>query len=377
LESKPDWQGNLSGSARQVPDLALDADPNTPGIFYYTASTGSGIGTSGWYGVGGTSLASPLFVGAWTVLQSATNNLLGFAPTLIYPFTTQFYASSALHDVTSGSNGGYSAKAGYDNVTGWGSFDIAKMLPLMQSIISPPLIYGGRINEGTTLLPGQGVYSAPNGKYELIMQYDGNLVLYNRTTNVAVWNTGTNANTVVGNYAVFQTDGNFVVYNTSGKALWASGTNTTYSQYLLVQDDGNMVIYESLVPVFDTATNTTNWGCAPSGCGSAIWNEGVSIKNGQSFTSPNGSNLLIMQADGNLVLYRQGVAKWSSVTAGNTGAYAIMQTDGNLVVYSSTNKPLWNSKTNGSMGAATYIQDDGNVVVYAIKPHWYTNTVGR
>ncbi|MDX6350042.1 MAG: kumamolisin, partial [Streptomyces sp.] len=36
--------------------------------------------------------------------------------------------SSAFHDVTSGSNGGYSAATGYDKVTGWGSYNGANFI---------------------------------------------------------------------------------------------------------------------------------------------------------------------------------------------------------------------------------------------------------
>ena len=43
---------------------------------------------------------------------------------------TKFYAignganyASAFHDVTSGSNGGFAAGTGYDDVTGWGSYN--------------------------------------------------------------------------------------------------------------------------------------------------------------------------------------------------------------------------------------------------------------
>jgi subtilase family serine protease len=145
VESKPYWQTTLSGSGRQVPDLAFDADPSTGGVFYYTASADSGFTSTGWtvcpppYSgsvgclMGGTSLAAPLFVGAWAVLQSANNNTLGFAPSLIYPSAAQLQASAALHDIMLGNNDyygmtGYSASPGYDNVTGFGSFDITKML---------------------------------------------------------------------------------------------------------------------------------------------------------------------------------------------------------------------------------------------------------
>jgi hypothetical protein len=58
------------------------------------------------------------------------------------------------------------------------------------------------------------------------------------------------------------------------------------------------------------------------------------------------SNSLLMQGDGNFVLYNlMGAPLWASNTPGNPGAYVALQNDGNLVVYSSSNRPLWASNT--------------------------------
>ncbi|MGW8955860.1 hypothetical protein [Streptomyces sp. NPDC055709] len=64
---------------------------------------------------------------------------------------------------------------------------------------------------------------------------------------------------------------------------------------------------------------------------------------------------LVMQGDGNLVMYRlrDGRAIWSTHTPSNPGAYAIMQNDGNLVIYTSTGGPgkggaLWATGTNNT-----------------------------
>lgn len=119
-EAKPAWQSALSGSYRQVPDVAFDADWTKSGIAYYV----NGSQGAGYYVNGGTSLASPLFVGAWARLESANNNTIGFAPKALYAYSSTF----PFHDITTGKNGPsatyYSAKVGYDNTTGWGSFDI-------------------------------------------------------------------------------------------------------------------------------------------------------------------------------------------------------------------------------------------------------------
>ena len=121
-EPKPSWQSTLAGSFRQVPDVAFDADWDNSPMAYYLGRSGSR--QAGYYLNGGTSLASPLFVGAWARLESAHANGMGFAPKALYAYASSF----PFHDVTVGKNGPtatyYSAKVGYDNTTGWGSFDI-------------------------------------------------------------------------------------------------------------------------------------------------------------------------------------------------------------------------------------------------------------
>jgi len=114
VEARPSYQnGIVSGSYRGVPDVALDADPNTGAIII-----DAGKSTQ----VGGTSLASPLFVGIYARIDSGTGNTHGFPNPGIY---ANFPTNAGLyHDVTTGSNGSngyYSAKAGWDNATGFGS----------------------------------------------------------------------------------------------------------------------------------------------------------------------------------------------------------------------------------------------------------------
>ncbi|WP_342612515.1 protease pro-enzyme activation domain-containing protein [Burkholderia ambifaria] len=364
FEPIPSWQSNvpaLKGRAsRGMPDLAFDADPNSGAQII----VGGQLET-----VGGTSLSAPLFSATWArLLSGSCATSLGFAAPTIY--SVQSTTASIFHDVTNGSNGAYSAGSGWDFVTGWGTPNVSLLYSSLCG--STSVSYSGGINEGTTLKPGQAVYSASRN-HQLLMQGDGNLVLYNTTNGAAVWNTRTYGN--AGAYAVFQNDGNFVVYSANGAVLWYSATyGQSGSQHLSVQDDGNMVIYQSFVPVFATATGTSSYAISASG--SAVWNGGVVLSSGQSFTSGNGANVLIMQGDGNLVLLRQGVPIWNSGTYGHSGAFGVMQGDGNLVVYSPAGAPLWNSGTGGNSGATAYIQDDGNVVIYTQRPSWSSNTAG-
>ncbi|MFC4498076.1 MULTISPECIES: protein kinase domain-containing protein [Streptomyces] len=76
-----------------------------------------------------------------------------------------------------------------------------------------------------------------------------------------------------------------------------------------------------------------------------------------------GDRSLIMQEDGNLVVYDQDhKARWAAMTGGE-GNSARFQADGNLVVYNSGGQPLWASQTNGHPGAVLVFQADGNVVI--------------
>ena len=67
-----------------------------------------------------------------------------------------------------------------------------------------------------------------------------------------------------------------------------------------------------------------------------------------SITSQNGQSTLILQGDGNLVLYRSGgKARWATNTDGKTVSQAIMQSDGNFVMYGPGNQYIWDTATNG------------------------------
>ena len=222
---------------------------------------------------------------------------------------------------------------------------------------------GSKVGSGELgLSPGQSIPSA-NGRYQLIYQADGNLVLYSGTS--PLWASGTMGRGV--GTAVMQGDGNLVIYNASHQPLWATGTYGNPGSTLAVQDDGNVVIYRSdHVPLW--ATNTVQHPPTLS--------VGEALQAGQAITSANGRYKLIYQADGNLVLYAGSAPLWASGTWGRGMGMAIMQADGNLVVYNGSHQPLWASGTWGNAGSSLALQDDGNVVIYRPNhtPLWATNT---
>jgi hypothetical protein len=101
------------------------------------------------------------------------------------------------------------------------------------------------------LHPGWSIYS-PSEQLELIMQTDGNLVLYDGAGK-ALWASGTDHHP--GAFATMQTDGNLVVYPPSGHALWASDTDHHAGAFLSLQSDGNLVVYQGSTALWASKTN--------------------------------------------------------------------------------------------------------------------------
>ncbi len=120
--SIPSWQTNVSTTYsktnRNVPDVALNADTNTGYSIYYNGE---------WQIYGGTSCAAPLWAAFTAIinqeLAAAGQPVLGFANPKLYAIGTGPQYESHFHDVIMGNNLYYSATAGYDNASGWGSFN--------------------------------------------------------------------------------------------------------------------------------------------------------------------------------------------------------------------------------------------------------------
>jgi hypothetical protein len=103
---------------------------------------------------------------------------------------------------------------------------------------------------------------------------------------------------------------------------------------------------------------------------------GEALFPGQSLRSCANGYRLTMQTDGNLVAYTsRNAVVWASGTNHRTPRYVIMQNDGNLVIYFTSGRP-WATGTNGNTYSYFRMQDDGNLVVYSrtARPLWRTDT---
>lgn len=114
----PDYQQSVPAipNGRTVPDISLNSDPNTGYSIYFGGS---------WYVYGGTSAAAPLWAGLTALVNSRRTALglgrVGFLNTPIYQIARN-NAPANFHDIADGSsNGYYTAAAGYDPATGWGT----------------------------------------------------------------------------------------------------------------------------------------------------------------------------------------------------------------------------------------------------------------
>lgn len=200
----------------------------------------------------------------------------------------------------------------------------------------------------------------------LAMQGDGNLVLYkldpgNPAGMVIRWSSGTHGNP--GAYLSMQTDGNLVVYRADGYPLWATNTDGYGpTAHMRLQSDGNMVVYSR-----DAlwASNSWRYGMPDSGQSPPVI---TSMVQGDVVTSRNQQFQLVLQGDGNLVIYQNGGgATWAT---GKRGNRAVVQGDGNFVLYSGS-QWQWASGTHGyGPNVDLVLQDDGNLVLYGNKARW-------
>jgi subtilase family serine protease len=177
--SKPSWQtgpGVPNDSARDVPDLALNASANHDG--YLLCSGGSCVNgfraaSGNLFIGGGTSAAAPTFAAIVALINQKTNAPQGNVNPVLYSLAVT--APAAFHDITVGGNQvpcvsggtdcgssgmiGYSAGPGYDQATGLGSIDALNLVTAWPASQTTAQSSGGTTS-GTTSGSGSGSTSS-------------------------------------------------------------------------------------------------------------------------------------------------------------------------------------------------------------------------
>ena len=113
----------------------------------------------------------------------------------------------------------------------------------------PPLLITGKV-EGNKILSGrdggflpQGQYLySPTRKFFLIMQDDGNAVIYRTSPSQGIWATHTSGKGSKPYNLWMQGDGNLVIYGFGGQSTWSSETRGVGPFVLELKDDASMTI---------------------------------------------------------------------------------------------------------------------------------------
>ncbi len=127
-QTGPGVTNSFSNGMREVPDVSADADPNTGYSEFCTDPSVFGCEGLGWFEIGGTSAAAPLWAGIVTDLNEylAHNSkpTLGSASEPLYWLFNTTHPFAAYHDIKTGNNLFYPATSGYDLATGAGTPDV-------------------------------------------------------------------------------------------------------------------------------------------------------------------------------------------------------------------------------------------------------------
>ncbi len=245
--------GNLyiASDPRTIPDVAADSGV---GVWCYDSYNDTNNSGNWFGGIGGTSLAAPMWAGLIAVAdqgraEEGLGTLTGYSQTL-----PDLYAlsSSDFHDITSGSNGTYSAAAGYDLVSGLGS-------PIANLLV-PDLDSHGSAAELTVV--GQPPSSVPaNNTFSLTVAVeDSNGIIdpaYNGSVSVSLGN-NPGGSTLGGTLTTTAVDG---VATFSNLTLNNSGTGYTLhvTQSGLASATTNAFNVTSAAPVVTPSGAINTW----------------------------------------------------------------------------------------------------------------------
>ena len=134
----PSYQSGLGLSSRTTPDVSYNAAIHG-GVLVANSTL---LGVPAFFIIGGTSAGSPQWASIFALVnQCRANHSLGprgFANPTIYSL-----AGAGFHDITAGNNQmagtsvGFTAAASWDDATGWGTRDVANLVPGLAGTTCP------------------------------------------------------------------------------------------------------------------------------------------------------------------------------------------------------------------------------------------------
>ncbi len=302
LFTRPSWQAGVpgipAGTNRLLPDLAIQASISSPGYIYCTSDPTdlafSGITASCTNGLrspsgtfllaGGTSFATPVFAGMLAVLNQVTHakGQGNINPTLYGLAANPATYASAFHDITSGTNGctagvtycsaagaaSYAATTGYDEATGLGSIDFAKLVAAWPAGTAATLVAtttavtpatttpaGASSSQITITIAPQGASAAtPTGTVQIAV--DGNVVTPTLTLSGGTASYTYTAPSVTGSYVV--------TASYSGDAAFAASTGTAVLNVGSATPSGSFALAAPALAVAYNNTGTATVSVTPA-----------------------------------------------------------------------------------------------------------------
>ena len=190
------------------------------------------------------------------------------------------------------------------------------------------------------LAPG-GRVASPDGQTTLVMQQDGNLVLYKGGR--AVFSTGTFRPN-----SQLRTDevGNLEVVDSNDAWVWSTDVAVSASR-AVVNDSGTLQLLG--------ATGNVLWSSAGVGDDNYAPELVSALASGESYSTIQGGRL-VMQPDGNLVSYSNSGRVLFATNTFVPGSRLAVQDDGNAVIYGPDGRWLWQTST-GRRALVVFLYD--------------------
>jgi subtilase family serine protease len=206
-EPEPAYQLKVQSTGqRTIPDVAFDADPNSGVAVYDSYDFGSG---TPWEQIGGTSLACPCWAGLIAIADQGKTlmgkpTLDGFSQTLPDLYNLFQTTPGDFHDITAGTNGGFNAGPGYDEVTGLGT-------PIANQLI-PDLIGWDALTISAFHVPSKPTEGVGFSGFTIASFNDFNSTqTLGSLTATVVWGDGTSTNYTGANGGIVQTSSGYAV----------------------------------------------------------------------------------------------------------------------------------------------------------------------
>jgi hypothetical protein len=232
-----------------------------------------------------------------------------------------------------------------------------------------------------------------SGQYQLIMQTDGNLVVYEDPSgaHTPIWasNTWLSGATT----AKMTLDGALILSNADGELIWSSPWPNRPAAFLAMREDGNLVAYEPAKYIAWSSTTpgsgSENMGQNPPGFDATrviLWNgETLSTRGVDIFSGPGGTASLALDSySGNAVVSRWyqdveyvGGGQWEDVWAAywSWSTYVPetmsdtslrLTNDGDLQLIDGNGQLRWSSNTPGYRNTFLGLNDQGVLSIYRV-----------